>query len=97
MFTRADFQVLLTTRPFVPFRLWLSDGGSVDVGSPEVALLGRRNAVIGLLDPDATDTAFDRWTIFWYMHVTRFEMLQPGAVPLPPTEGPAGSPAPTQA
>jgi hypothetical protein len=55
----------LSAKPFVPFRLILSDGGSIDVRSREVVLAGRRQAVIGFLDPEATATAFDRWTTVW--------------------------------
>ena len=95
MFTLDDMRNLLNTRPFVPFRLHLSEGNPVEVRSQEVVLPGRRFAVIGLLDPDATDTAFDRWAVIWYMHVTRVEMLGAGPPPLSPPSGPAESPAPS--
>ena len=55
MFTLDDMRRLLSARPFVPFRLWMSDGGRVDVRTPEVVLPGRRFAIVGLLDPDAAD------------------------------------------
>jgi hypothetical protein len=93
MFTLHDMRALLNARPFVPFRLWLSDGGSVDVRCPEVVLAGKRFALVGLLDPNATDTVFDRYTSVWYLHVSRHEMLNPGAPPLSPS-GPPPSSAP---
>jgi hypothetical protein len=37
----------------------------------------------------------DRWTVVWYMHVTRTEMLGPGPPPLAPPPGPADSPTPS--
>ncbi|MBY0232632.1 MAG: hypothetical protein K2W96_25405 [Gemmataceae bacterium] len=89
MFTANDMRELIQARPFVPFRLITSDGREIEVRSPEVVLPGRRLAVIGLLDADATDTFFDRWTTIWYMHVTRAEFLAPGAPPFsatPPAE-----------
>ncbi len=95
MFTGNDLQDLLKRRPFSPFRIILSDGSQVEVRSPEVALAGRRFAVIGLLDPDATNTFFDRWTVVWYMHVTRVEMVNPGAPPFASPPGAAESPTPT--
>jgi hypothetical protein len=97
MFTANDFRTLLNAQPFVPFRLVLSDGGSVDVLSREVVSLGRHFAVIGLLDPNATDTFFERWTVVWYMHVTRAELLAIGRPPFasPPGASEAPSPAPT--
>jgi hypothetical protein len=93
MFTLDDMRNLLSSRPFVPFRLWMSDGGYVDVRSPEVVLPLRRFALVGLLDPEATDTALDRYVTVWYMHVTRHEMHTPGA-PLFSPPGTTDSPAP---
>jgi hypothetical protein len=92
MFTAADMRSLLNVAPFVPFRLLLSNGSSVQVRSPEVVMPGRRFALIGLLDPDATDTLFDRWTVVWYFHVTRAEMLDAGA---PPFTSPSAPPEPS--
>lgn len=94
MFTPNDLLRLLNPQPFVPFRLHLSDGTSVEVRSKEVVLPGRHYAVIGLLDPDATDTLLDRWVVVWYMHVTHVEMLRRGQPPFSPPSGPTESPAP---
>ena len=69
MFTREDLLRLLNATPFAPFRLSLSDGSTVTVPSREVVMAGRRFALVGLLDPGATDTAFDRWAVVWYLHV----------------------------
>lgn len=95
MFTANNLQTLLNAQPFVLFRLYMSDGGTVEVRSREQVLIGRHFAVVGILDPEAKDTLFDRWTVVWYMHVTRVEQLGPGLLPMtsPPT-GPAGTPSP---
>jgi hypothetical protein len=94
MFTLDHLRALLQDRPFVPFRLLRSDGGSIEVRTPEVVFPGRQMAVIGLLDPQSTDTAWDRFVILWYMHVTSVEMLGSGT-PLftSPGEPPSGTPA----
>src|SRR4051794_36974133 len=97
MFTADDLRALLHARPFVPFRLLLSDGGGVEVRSPEVVVVGRRFALVGLLDPNATDTLIDRWTVVWYMHVTRSEQMGAGPPPFTPPSGPAESPTPSPA
>jgi hypothetical protein len=98
LLTSGDLIGLLQARPFAPFRLHLGDGGSADVRSPEVVSVGRRFALVGLLDPSATDTLFDRWAVVWYMHVTRVEMLDAGPPPLdPPPAGPAEAPSPAPA
>ncbi len=93
MFTYSDLRSLLDARPFVPFRLVMSDGGSVEVRSQEVVLPLRRFAVIGLLDPNSADTPADRYTTVWYMHVSRAEQMQPGSPPFATPPGPAGSPS----
>src|SRR4051812_35503936 len=77
MFTLNDMQALLNARPFVPFRLWLTDGGHVDVKSRELVMPGKRFALIGLLDVDS-DESFDRYVTVWYFHVARHEMLSAG-------------------
>lgn len=95
MFTINDMRALLRAKPFVPFRLWLSDGGHVNVRSSEQVFLLRRYAIVGLLDPNSLEDSFDRHMVVWYMHVTRCEELKPGASPLSsPEEPPSGTPAP---
>ncbi|HZT79676.1 MAG TPA: hypothetical protein VFA26_05630 [Gemmataceae bacterium] len=97
MFTLEEMRALVNARPFVPFRLYLSDGGTVDVRHRELVLIGRRFAVVGLPDPGTADTLFDRWAVVWYLHVTRAEMLEAGPPPFGPPPGPAESPTPTPA
>jgi hypothetical protein len=93
MFTLDDLRALLNAQPFVPFRLWLSDGGSVDVRSRELVFPGRRFAIIGLLEDNATDSVYDRYTTVWYLHVARHEMLNPGIPPFTPPSPGSASPA----
>ena len=98
MFNVNNLLTLLKTRPFVPFRLVLSDGGTVEVRHPEFVLPGRQLAVVGLPDPHAADTLINWWTTVWYMHVTRVEQTQPGALPFftaPPGPAESLTPFPT--
>src|SRR5262245_28320512 len=81
MFTHDDRGRVLIEQPFIPFRVFLSDGRGIDVRSRKVVLPSRRFAIVGLPDPDATDTLFERWTVFWYLHVRGVEFLAPGAPP----------------
>jgi hypothetical protein len=97
MFTFDDLQSLLDLQPFVPFRLFLSDGGSVEVRSREQVMPLRRFVLVALLDPKAIDRPYDRFTVVWYLHVSRYEMLGPGTPPFSPPSGPAGTPSPTPA
>jgi len=95
MFTMADFESLVRARPFVPFRLYLSDGGAVEVRSAEQCLPFRRFAVIALLDPNSRDAGFDRYMVAWYMHLTRAEHLRPGGPPMEPPGPPSDQLTPT--
>jgi hypothetical protein len=97
MFSYEDLRNLLKARPFIPFRLHLSEGNPVEVRSPEVVLVSRRFAVIGLLDPDANDTLFERWSVVWYLHVTRVEMLGMGPPPFSKPPESMNSPTPSPA
>lgn len=93
MFTLDNLRALLNAQPFIPFRMHLSNGNSVDVHSRELVLPMRHLAVVALLDPHAPDVTEDRWENVWYMHVASVEMLSPGAPALgTPPDGP--SPAP---
>ncbi len=95
MFALDDLKALLSARPFVPFRVWLSDGGHIDVRSAEQIFPLRRYFIVGLLDPNAAEQAYDRHATVWYLHVTRHEALTPGASPFTsPGEPPSGTPAP---
>ena len=93
MFTHADMQALLSARPFVPFRLHLTDGTTVDLRHRELAVPGRRAAWIGIPDPTAEENLFDRWTVVYYLHVSKVEMLEAGSPPMVPPAGPAESPS----
>ena len=95
MFTLADLRALLDNRPFAPFRLHRSDGGTVEVRHQELVFAGRRYAVVGLPDAAYPEASYDRHMIIWYMHVTRTEMLGPGPAPLPPSSGQADSQTPS--
>ena len=97
MFNLDAMRALVNARPFVPFRLWMSDGGNVDVRSPELVLADRPFALIAQLDPEAADQSFDRYRTVWYMHVTRNEMLSAGAPPFTSPPSSTETPSPTPA
>jgi hypothetical protein len=96
MFTLDDLRALLNARPFVAFRLHLSDGGHIDVRHREFVMAGRRYAVVALPEPTQPDAAFDRNMVVWYFHVARAEQLDDSSPPFtkPPSAGEAPSPAP---
>ena len=69
--TLQDFQKLLKSRPFQPFRMVTSSGERHEVRHPEMAFLLRTKILLGL-DPDRTGLA-DDWTMISLLHVTAIE------------------------
>lgn len=63
MFVFDDLVGLLYAQPFRPFRLQVSDGGTVEVRHRELAFPGRRYVVIGLPDATQLDAPFDRHVV----------------------------------
>ena len=63
----------LRKQPFVPFRLFLSDGSFYDVRHPEMAAVSRAEVVVGL-DADDGDVA-DRFAYCDPIHVVKIEPL----------------------
>lgn len=74
--TFEDLAMEVGHRPFVPFRIYLTDGGTFDIRHPELFMLGRRSVNIGIARlPD--QTFYDRWTVVDLMHIVRIENLPP--------------------
>jgi hypothetical protein len=69
-------------RPFVPFRLTLTEGSTYEVRHPELCMAGRRSAVLGLTAPDASDLLFDSSVTIDLLHIVKLEPLDaPSAKP----------------
>jgi len=63
-------------RPFVPFRLTLTEGSTYEIRHPELCMAGRRSAVIGLNPSDETDLLFARSVTIDLLHVVKLEPLE---------------------
>jgi hypothetical protein len=70
--------IILRHRPFVPFRITLTNGSSYDIRHPELCMAGRRSAVIGIADPEDRDRLFERTVTVDLLHIVRLESLEPG-------------------
>ena len=57
-----DVEKKLRLRPFRPFRVYLSDGSVYDVRHPELMMLGRRMAMIGLAHDPRRSCSTGAWT-----------------------------------
>jgi hypothetical protein len=74
-----DLERKLRSRPFTPFRMYLSDGAMYEVNHPELVLLGRRSLVLGLTaDPQAT--LYERAIDVDLLHIVRMENVEPRSV-----------------
>jgi hypothetical protein len=74
-----ELLTLLRARPFIPFRIHLSDGSSHDVRYMEMCLPLARSVVVGIPGPQLPPLVADRYVNIALAHVTRLEPL-PAAV-----------------
>jgi hypothetical protein len=70
-----DLAAAIDRRPFAPFRLHLSDGTAYEVRHPEMVLLGRRSAVIGISEEINGRPMYDRHVTVALLHIVRLEPL----------------------
>ncbi|MFN4258089.1 MAG: hypothetical protein ACK4RK_02250 [Gemmataceae bacterium] len=72
-----DLRDALRRRPFVPFRLCISDGATCDVQHPELCVPGRRSVFSGLTE--TAEPIYDHYAIVDLVQVTRYEPLSAAA------------------
>lgn len=72
--TQEELQEVARRRPFAPFRLTVSTGATYDVRHPDLIMVGRRSAVIGLVN-EPSGTAYDRFVSVDLMHFVSIEEL----------------------
>ena len=73
----------LRASPFRPFRIYVSDGGTFDVRHPEMLMVTRRTAVVGIMTDDGPSESgngssfpeIDRSTTLDLLHITRIEEI----------------------
>lgn len=68
---RDELFNVLQGKPFKPVRLYLTDGSTVDVDHPDLCLLLRRTAIIGLPALPKDQDEGDRFSIIDLAHVSR--------------------------
>jgi hypothetical protein len=80
-----ELRDVLRHQPFEPFRMVMTDGVAYDIPHPDLLMVGRRSAVVGLTGP-ASQTLYERTIKIDLLHIIRIEPLQTSANP-----GPNGS------
>jgi hypothetical protein len=78
---REELIEAIHTAPFRPFRLCISDGRTFDIRHPEMLMVGRHSASVGVpgaRGPEETILAYpeiDRFALVDLLHVTGIEAL----------------------
>jgi hypothetical protein len=65
-------------QPFRPFRVHVSDGAIYEVRHPDLLMVGRRMAVIGIQErADASEIAADTFAYVDVIHITQLTDIKP--------------------
>ncbi len=75
----AEVLRLVQARPFVPFRMKLSNGAQYDITHPELCIVGRTFVYVGLPDNPSEPVAARVATVA-LVHVNELIPLTPGLV-----------------
>jgi hypothetical protein len=70
-----ELHELARRQPFRPFRLHLSTGATHDIRHPDLIMVGRRSAVIGVTNQPER-TVYDRTFIVDLLHVVGAEEME---------------------
>ncbi len=70
-----ELREMLRRQPFVPIRLFLTDGTKYDVRHPEMAVLSRSTVAIGLEERPGAGIA-DRIVCVTLLHIVRVEWIE---------------------
>ncbi len=74
MMTAANIRKHLVRKPFQPFRIWLSDGHSLDVRHPDMCMVAPNTVYVGMPHPDEEGLVV-QITDCAMLHVTRIEPI----------------------
>ena len=68
-------------RPFIPFRLTLTEGSTYDVTHPEFCMIGRRSVILGLQALAEEQELFDHSVTLDLLHIVKIEPLESSSRP----------------
>jgi len=77
--TQEELHEVARRQPFEPFRLILTTGATYDIRHPDLIMVGRRSAIIGLTNKE-DGTVYDRTIKVDLLHVVGIQELS-----VPPT------------
>jgi hypothetical protein len=74
--THEELQTMARRQPFEPFRVILTTGATYDIRHPDLIMVGRRSAIIGVTkQPDRT--VYDKTIQVDLLHVVGIEGIAP--------------------
>ncbi len=74
--TQKELHDAARKQPFEPFRIILTTGAAYEVKHPDLIMVGRRSAVIGITN-DGNGTAYDRTLKVDLLHIVGIQELPP--------------------
>jgi len=75
--TPQELEDACRRRPFAPFRITLTEGSTYEVRHPELCMVGRRSAIVGIPRPGGSDERFDRSVTIDLLHIVKLEPVEP--------------------
>jgi hypothetical protein len=72
--TQQEVHDAARRQPFAPFRLLLTTGATYDIRHPDLIMVGRRSAVVGITN-EPHGTAYDRTIKVDLLHIVGIEEL----------------------
>lgn len=72
--TQEELYEVARRQPFEPFRVILTTGATYDIPHPDLIMIGKRSAVIGITN-DSNATVYDRTLKVDLLHVVAVEEL----------------------
>ena len=73
----TDLLTRVRQRPFVPFRIIVSEGGTYEVLHPVLVMVGRFSVTIGV--PSEEEGLYETSHLVALRHVVRLEPIEPAA------------------
>ena len=89
--TQEELREYARRQPFEPFRVVLTTGTTYAIYHPDLIMVGRRSAILGMTN-DPGGTAYDRTIRVDLLHVVGVEDLPSPPTTNGPAEGTAGGP-----
>jgi hypothetical protein len=76
--SNEELKARVRQRPFIPFRIVLTEGTSYQIRHPDLIMVGKRSAVVGLAkDPEAD--FYDATILVDLLHIVRLEPIDTAA------------------